>query len=123
MRNVYTKLLLLIAAATQRDLARQVCYLKVENQILRSKLPVRVQVTTQQRSRLVRFGAKLGSALGELVSIVHPDKLRRWIRESRKRRKLKPAKVGRRPTAIEIRKLIIKLAKDTGWGTRGFSAN
>ena len=62
----------------------------------------------------MRFGA--GRALGELVSIVHPDTLRRWIRESRKPRKVKPAKVGRRPTALEIRKLIVKIARETGWG-------
>jgi len=99
MRNIYTKLLLLIAGATQKELARQVQYLKVENRILRSKLPMRVPVTAQERSRLVRFGARLGRVLGELVSVVHPDTLRRWIRESRKQRKLKPAKVGRKPTA------------------------
>ena len=113
MRNIYTKLLLLIA---QKELARQVSYLKVENRILRSKLPARVPVTPQERSRLVRLGAKLGKALGELVTIVHPDTLRRWIRESRKRRKLKPGKVGPRPTALEIRKLIVKIARETGWG-------
>ena len=116
MRNIYTKLLLLIAGATQNELARQVSYLKVENQILRSKLPKRVTVTAQERNRLVRFGARLGRALGELVLIVHPDTLRRWIRESRQRRNLKPAKVGRKPTAESIRKLIVKLARETGWG-------
>src|SRR4051812_771350 len=116
MRNIYNALLLLIAGATGKQLARQVTYLKVENKILRSKLAGRVTVTTQERSRLVRFGANLGQAVDQLVSIVHPDTLRRWIRESRKQRKLKPAKVGRRPTALEIRTLIIKLARETGWG-------
>jgi putative transposase len=98
MRNIYTKLLLLIAGATQKELARQVQYLKVENQILRSKLPARVVVTPQERGRLVRFGARLGKALGELVSIVHPDTLRRWFRESRKGRRGKAPKVGAGPT-------------------------
>src|SRR6266576_4291654 len=116
MRNIYNALLLLIAGATGKQLARQVAYLKVENKILRSKLSARVTVTPQERSRLVRFGAKLGQALDQLVSIVHPDTLRRWIRESRKQRKLTPVKVGRRPTAESIRKLIIKLARETGWG-------
>jgi putative transposase len=116
MRNVYTKLLLLIAGATQKELARHVQYLKVENQILRSKLPARVLVTLQERNRLVRFGARLGKAIHELVSIVHPDTLRRWIREDRRGRRVKPAQVGRRRTAESIRKLIVKLAKETGWG-------
>jgi putative transposase len=116
MRNIYNALWLLIAGATSKQLARQVAYLKVENKILRSKLSARVTVTPQERSRLVQFGAKLGKALNELVSIVHPDTLRRWIRESRKQRKLKPVKVGRRPTSESIRRLIVKLARETGWG-------
>ena len=117
MRNIYTKLLLLIAGATQKELARQVQYLKIENRILRSKLPARVPVTLQERNRLVRFGARLGKAIHELVSIVHPATLRRWIREDRKgRRRLKPVKVGRRPTAESIRKLILKLARENNWG-------
>jgi len=116
MRNIYNALLLLIAGATNKQLARQLTYLKVENKILRGKLSRRVTVTAQERNRLVRFWAKLGKALDQLVTIVHPDTLRRWIRDSRKQRKLKPVKVGRKPTALEIRKLIIKLARETGWG-------
>jgi putative transposase len=116
MRNVYTKLLLLIAGATQKELARQVQYLKVENQILRSKLPARVPVTPQERNRLVRFGAKLGGAIHQVVSIVHPVTLLRWIREDRRGRRVKPVKVGRRPTAESIRKLILKLARENNWG-------
>ena len=116
MRNVYRSLLLIIAGSTQKELARQVRYLKVENQILRSKLPARVPVTEKEKNRLVRFAAKLGGALNEIVTIVHPGTLRRWIRERRGRQKHVPAKRGRRPTAESIRKLILKLAKDTGWG-------
>jgi putative transposase len=116
MRNIYNALLLLIAGATQKELARQLTYLKVENRILRSKLAVRVPVTTAEKSRLVRFGQKLGKAMNELVSIVHPDTLRRWIRESRKTNRKKPRAAGRRRTAEDIRKLILKLARETGWG-------
>jgi putative transposase len=116
MRNIYNRLLLVIAGAMQKELARQVSYLKVENRILRSNLPARVSVTPQEHNRLVRFGAKLGKALGELVTIVHPDTLRRWIRENRKGRKPAAGKPGRRRTAEQIRKLIVKLANETGWG-------
>ena len=116
MRNIYTKLLLLIAGATQKELGRQVQYLKIENRILRSKLPPRVPVTLQERNRLVRFGARLGKAIHELVSIVHPATLRRWIREDQKGKRTKPVKVGRRQTAESIRKLILKLAKENNWG-------
>lgn len=116
MRNIYRRLLLLIAASTQRELARQVRCVKAENEILRSQLPKRVVVTEQERNRLVRFAAKLGRALGELVTIVHPDTLRRWIREAGKRRRTKPARVGRPRTREEIRRLILRLARENNWG-------
>ena len=96
--NLYHSLLLLIAGSTQKELASQIRYLKIENEILRSKLPKRVPVTEKERNKLVKFGSKLGKALGELVTIVHPDTLRRWIREAGKRAKRKPAKVGRPKT-------------------------
>ena len=41
--------LLVIAGATQRELARQIRYLKVENEVLRSKLPARISVTPKER--------------------------------------------------------------------------
>ncbi|MEQ8789446.1 MAG: integrase core domain-containing protein [Pirellulaceae bacterium] len=116
MRNIYRSLLLLLAGATQKELARHVRYLKVENQILRSKLPKRVQVTAQERNRLTRFAAKLGGALDELVSIVHPDTVRRWIREAKQHGQPKSSKLGRRPTALAIRRLIVRLARENGWG-------
>jgi len=114
-RNVYNALLLLIAGATNKELARQVSYLRVENQILRSKLPARIPLLDRERSRIVRFARNLGSALNELASIVHPDTIRRWIRESDK----PPAKkqpVGRRRTHADIEQLIVRLAQENGWG-------
>jgi putative transposase len=116
MKNLYHSLLLLIAGSTQKELAAQIRYLKTENEILRSKLPRRLSVTEQERNRLVKFGAKLGKALGELVTIVHPDTLWRWICEAGKRKKRRPAKVGRPRTAEQIRELILKLARENGWG-------
>ena len=77
VRNVYRSLLLLLVGATQKELARYVRYLQVENRILRSKLPTRVIVTPQERHRLVRFAKHLKGALDELASIVHPDTIRR----------------------------------------------
>jgi hypothetical protein len=52
MKNLYHSLLLLIAGSTQKELASQIKYLKVENQILRSKLEYRVPVTDKERRRL-----------------------------------------------------------------------
>ncbi|MGE0538531.1 MAG: integrase core domain-containing protein [Pirellulales bacterium] len=108
--------MLLIAGATQKELARHVRYLKIENQILRGKLGQVVRVSPQERNRLIRYAAKLGGALNQLCTIVHPDTLRRWIRESRVKRKLAKAKGGRRRTKDQIRRLILKLAKENNWG-------
>lgn len=116
MKNLYHRLLLLIAGSTQKELASQIRYLQIENEILRSKLPKRVPVTEKERNKLVKLGSKLGKALGELVTIVHPDTLRRWIRVAGKPGKKTPAKKGRRRTKEEIRELIIKLARENDWG-------
>ncbi|MEX0937353.1 MAG: hypothetical protein WDZ59_05795 [Pirellulales bacterium] len=51
MKNLYHSLLLVIAGATQKELAAQIRYLKIENQILRSKLPSKVMVTDRERTR------------------------------------------------------------------------
>jgi putative transposase len=76
-RNIYTALLLVLAKATNKELARYVSFLKAENQLLRSRLPDRIKLTEREKNRLVRFGRGLGSALNYLCTIVHPDTLRR----------------------------------------------
>lgn len=114
-RNIYTSLMLVIAKSTDKELARQVSYLKAENQILRTRLPARISLTQREKNRLTRFAKNLGSALNELATIVHPSTIRRWIREQSGNKKKRP-KRGRPRTAEQIEKLILKLAKDTGWG-------
>ena len=55
--------------------------------------------------------------MNELSAIVHPGTIRRWIRKSfSKKAASQKAKSGRPPTAQDIEKLILKLAKETGWG-------
>jgi putative transposase len=116
MSSIFQSLLLVIAGSTQRELARQVKYLKVENQILRGKLPERITITPKERERLLKFGAKLGKALKHLLTIVTPRTFLRWIREAKKDRSKKPAKRGRPRTAAQIRKLILKMARENNWG-------
>ena len=83
MAHLFQSLLLLVATASKNELARQIKYLKVENEILRSKLPGRITVTGKERSRLVRFAQKLGTAIRGLATIVSPETVLRWIREER----------------------------------------
>lgn len=51
----------------------------------KADVPKRVSVTEKERNKLVKFGSKLGKALVELVTIVHPNTLRRWISLTTKR--------------------------------------
>ena len=70
MISIYRSLLLVIAGATQKELARQIQYVKVENEVLRAKLPARITITPKERQRLLKFGAKLGNAIQQVVTIV-----------------------------------------------------
>lgn len=54
MPRILDRLWILLATATDRELARMVEYLKEENRILRSKLPERVSVTAHEKQTLVR---------------------------------------------------------------------
>ncbi len=111
-RNIYTSLMLVIAGSTKKELARQVSYLKAENQILRSRLPERLSLTHREKNRLVRFAKNLGSALNHLATIAHPSTIRKWIRDASGRVAKTRKNVGRPRTAEQIEKLILKLAKD-----------
>ena len=108
--------MLVIAGSTSKELARQVSYLKAENQILRSRLPERLILTHREKNRLVRFAKNLGSALNELATIVHPSTIRRWIRDASDKVAKTRKNVGRPRPAEQIEKLILKLAKDNSWG-------
>lgn len=118
MANIYRSLLLVIAGATQRELARQIKYLKVENEILRSRLPGHVFVTPKERNRLIKFAARLSrKVLQQLVTIVHPETVLRWVREERRSRTKEPRpKRGPRRKPEELRRLIRKLARENDWG-------
>ena len=116
MTNIFQSLLLVIAGATQKELARQVKYLKVENEILRSRLPKRIVVTPKERNRLIKFAQHLGGkAIRQLVSIVAPSTLLDWIR-AEKKPKPKKRKRGRPNTPEQIRELILLMARENQWG-------
>jgi len=116
MKNLYHNLLLLIAGSTQKQLAAQIQYLKAENEVLRARLPSQVKTTAQERTRLVKFGEKLGDAIQEIVTIVKPSTLLRWIIESKKPGGIAPVRRGRRRTKQQTRELIIRMARENDWG-------
>jgi putative transposase len=116
--NPFRRLLEVLAGSSQADLRRQVQYLKVENEILRSRITGPVRVTRAERSRLVRLGRPLGTAIRSLVSIVKPATFLKWVRDGRKRPKRKTVtrKPGRPRTPEQIRKIVLRIARETSFG-------
>ena len=55
LTRILHPILALLTSATRPDLFRQVVYLKVENRILRARLPERLVATGQEKRRLLRF--------------------------------------------------------------------
>lgn len=110
-------LFFVLAYATDKQLAKYLEYLKVENRILRNKLPKRITITPAERAQLVKHGKPLGKAIRDLITIVSPRTFARWVGGEGATPK-KPAKPGRPRKPEEIRALIIQMAKDTGWGYR-----
>jgi putative transposase len=110
----------LFAASNDTRLAQMVVYLKEENRILRSKLPKLITVTARERCRLVKLGARLGSAISTLITIVSARTFSRWkataAGEAPAKKKQGARKPGRPRTDEDIRKLVLKLAGENGWG-------
>ena len=114
MARFFHPLILMLANLGKSELARQVQYLKAENEILRAKLPKRVTVTPMERRRLVKLGRKIGPALKHLITIVTYRTFLRWLAGDKASRT--SGKRGRPRTDEEIREIIIRLAQENGWG-------
>ena len=120
MASIIHPLLTLLASLTRQELARQVAYLKAENQLLRSKLPKRIPLTNQERRSLIKHGKKLGARIKELISIVSYSTFRKWIREiedAPSKRSAKPDQATGRPRIEEsVSEAILRIRKETDWG-------
>jgi putative transposase len=118
--KLFQSLLVLIATATDRELARTVQFLKAENRILRDRLPKRIQVTPKEKRRLLKFGKPLGGAIKQMMSIVSPRTFLRWVNEEKRASSGVAPKAKRPPgrpkTSEEIRDLILRIARETGMG-------
>ena len=114
--NLFQEFLLLLGRVTQSNLIRQMEYLKVENEILRSKLPERVTTTPAEKRRLVKYGLPLGGQIREIISIVNYSTFRRWIKGNIIDKKL-PKRGRPRKTSRDIVDIIVRMAKDNKlWG-------
>jgi len=118
MPNLFRRLLTALAGSSRDDLRRQIQYLKAENEILRARITGPIRVTPAERSRLVRLGKPLGKAIRSLVTIVKPATFLNWVRDAGKRPKRRAAtrKPGRPRTPEQIRKIVLRIARETGFG-------
>jgi putative transposase len=105
----------MLVSLTRNELARQVRYLKEENEILRAKLPRIVTVTPAERRRLVRLGTAIGPAIRQLIAIVSYRTFRRWVVGQDSRRK--PPRRGRPAMQRNIADIVLTLARKNGWGS------
>ena len=106
----------MLAQATDRELARQVQYLKNENRVLRDRLPERIMTTPAEHHRLLKYGRPVGSAISHLITIVVPGTFHRWVRETEGHKRSKANGTGRPKKPLDLKKLILKIARETGWG-------
>tara|TARA_R110002111_G_scaffold7432_2_gene29630 strand:- start:7188 stop:8219 length:1032 start_codon:yes stop_codon:yes gene_type:complete len=114
MIQLFHPLLTLIATASDSLLAKYVLYLKNENRILRDRIPGEIHTKLHERAQLLKYGQPLGKAINELITIVTPGTFHRWIREEKRGRKKNS--VGRLGKSAVLRELILKIARETGFG-------
>jgi transposase InsO family protein len=114
-------LMLLFAGWVNRHQQDMIEYLQEENRALREQLGgKRLRFTDPQRRRLAVKAKAVGrKGLFGLDTLVTPDTLLRWHRQliARKYDGSKSRRPGRPKTAVEIEKLIVRMARDNPrWG-------
>lgn len=115
MARIFNPLLFLLAGCVENQLIRQIQFLKAENEMLRKRVPKkRIFLATEEKKRLIDLGKPIGPGLRHLITVVRYESFLRWIRQDAKGEK--PKKMGRPRKAAEIRELILRFAKENGWG-------
>ena len=115
MARIFQPLLFMLARCTRNQLIRQVEFLKVENQMLRMRVPrQKIILKPEERTRLIRLGQAIGPAMRHLITIVDYTTYRTWIRRLQGKQPRK--QMGRPRTPEVIRELVLKLARENHWG-------
>ena len=88
-----------IASLTRQELVQLVMHPKAVNRGLKIRLSKRMELSNQQRRRLVKHGKRLVARIKALISIVSYSTFRKWVRSVEnspdKRPKARDAKPGR----------------------------
>ena len=115
--NIFQELLFMLGKMTHSDLVRKIEYLKAENRILRSRLPKKMRLKTHEQDQIIKYGLPLGASIKEVLTITSYQAFRRWLRERKliKFRTWKPGR-GRPRTKEDIKRIIIRFAKENAWG-------
>lgn len=119
MLNPFRRLMEVLTRSSESDLRLQIQFLKAEREILHARIPKAIRLTASERARLIKLGRPLGNAVGEIVTIVTPRTFARWLDPRRSGRKVvdgTKSTPGRPRTAVEIRRLVLRIARETGWG-------
>ena len=89
----------------------QLQFLREQIRILRSRVDAeRIVPTPAERAELLRIGALLDHEVSDLMHVVRPATYHRWRREQRGG--YVPKKTGRPPTAVAIRELVERMARE-----------
>jgi putative transposase len=115
--KLFQQLLNILGQMVHGQLVRENEYLKVENEILRSKLDKQIRTTYQEKLKLIRYGLRLGGRIKKVISIVGYSTFRRWV-IAFKDGSLHTRTMGRpRKTTKEIVAIILRMARENlDWG-------
>lgn len=115
MARIFHPLLFLLARCTRHELIRTIELLRAELEMTRKRVPQKhIVLSADEKERLIMLGQELGPAIKQTLSIVSYGTYLRWLRDRREGKPVK--KQGRPRKAEQLRQLIVRMGKETGWG-------